>query len=136
MCLKSYGSYFGPSRMGELDFEDDDFRKFAGEYGTTTKRPRNLCWLSSEYLKRSAQLIQPTTVVVNHLDTLNWFAENGKTWSIYIDGKPMSFEDRAHTGRKLTNAGSMFLEAIAEITNCRKILYGIGPTSYDIRTYK
>lgn len=130
MCTKAWASYFGPVRMGQADFDDGPFRDFAGEYGTTTKRPRNLAWLDTGVLKRAAQHIQPTTLVVNHLDTLGWFSEHGKEWFLRIDGeRSMGFSDRAWANEKLTSQGAMFLDALKEAVGVRKVLVGVGPYS-------
>ncbi len=134
LVLKSYGSYFGPERM-RGHFEDDDFRKFAGEYGTTTKRPRNLCWLDAERLRMVASVVRPTSIMVNCLDTLNWFAENGKTWSIMLDeGHSISFEDKAIVDGKLTRNGHMFINTLEEYCGAKVNYLGVGPKTEDIIT--
>ncbi len=136
MCLKAYNSYFGPMRM-KSDFDDDEFRQFAGEYGTTTGRPRNLSWLDTADVRRAAQLIQPTHLVVNHFDSLNWFAENGREWRLWVDGEmSMGFSDKAWVNSKLTRQGAMFLDALKDAAKVRKIFIGTGPKSSDIIEYR
>jgi adenylosuccinate synthase len=115
------------------DFEDNEFRKYAGEFGTTTGRPRNLCWLEGMLLRRMASLVRPTSIMLNRLDTLNWFAENGKTWSIVLDdGHILSFDDKAIVDGKLTNAGNLFIETIEKYTGASVSLIGTGPRHTDI----
>lgn len=135
MCIKAYGSYFGPKRMGDLDFEDDDFRKFAGEYGTTTKRPRNLYWLDIEQIKRNAQLIKPTTLVINHIDSLNYFANNNKHWKIFDYHKQYGFTNDSFINNKLTGDGHKFVKMLKKAAKVQKVLLGYGPLTYDIKKY-
>ena len=133
MVLKTYGSYFGPLRMGAADFNDDDFRKYAREYGTTTHRPRNLCWLDGLKLKKAASHIRPSMIALNRLDTLNWFAENNKQWSIMLDdGHSMTFDDRAFVDGRLTNSGALFVEVIEDYVGAPVKLLGVGPKHSDI----
>lgn len=132
MVLKAYGSYFGPKRM-RGHFEDDDFRNFAGEYGTTSGRPRNLCWLDAERLRVVSSVVRPTSIMVNCLDSLNWFAENRKTWSIMLDeGHSISFEDRVIVDGKLTKNGHMFINTLEEYCDAKVNYLGIGPKTKDL----
>jgi adenylosuccinate synthase len=131
MVLKCYGSYFGPQRE-QGDFEDDEFRDFAGEYGTTTKRPRNLCWLDAEKIRKVASLVRPTCIMLNCVDRLDWFTEHGKTWSLVIDGQRINFEDRPMVNGKLTTAGTIFVETIEEYAGAPVKFLGVGPKHDDI----
>jgi adenylosuccinate synthase len=133
MVLKSYGTYFGNQDIPGK-FEDNDFIEFAGEYGTTTKRPRKLCWMDTDLLRRMASLIKPTCIMVNRMDTLNWFAKNNKEWKLIVEGeKELAFTDRAviDNGR-LTNQANMFLETIEETCGAPVKYVGTGPQSSDI----
>jgi adenylosuccinate synthase len=131
MVLKAYGSYFGPSRMAG-DFEDNEFRKHAGEFGTTTGRPRNLCWLEGRLLRKAASLIRPSYIMLNRLDTLNWFAENGKKWGFLLDdGHLLSFSEKAIVKGNLTAAGALFVEMIESYTKAPVSLIGTGPKHTD-----
>ena len=137
MVLKTYGSYFGPIRY-RGNFEDAEFRKFAGEYGTTTKRPRNLCWLDADLLRRAASFIRPTTIMLNHLDTIMWFAEHGKKWGMVIDDEQfLTFDDvpltRTLSGSyNLTKSGSLFVETIEEYCGAKVGYIGVGPSFTDV----
>lgn len=133
MVLKTYGSYFGYQNMpGEMR-GTHAFRDFAGEYGTTTKRPRKLCWLDTLMLRKASNLIQPDVVFLNRFDTLNWFPENNQVWKLYIDGGEefLYFEDRAVDNGKITNAGQLFIEAIEEACSAPVGYIGVGPKPED-----
>jgi adenylosuccinate synthase len=132
MVLKAYGSYFGPLREAG-DFEDDDFRQFAGEFGTTTKRPRNLSWLDMRQVQRVASLVRPTSIMLNCLDLLDYFPEHGKPWSVIIDDENrIEFEDKPIVDGKLTSAGALFVETIEEYTNAPVTFLGVGPKHSDV----
>ncbi len=133
MVLKPYGSYFGPLR--ELgDFEDNEFRKFAGEFGTTTNRPRNLCWLDIDKIQKVASLTKPTAIMINCMDKLDWFIEHGKPWCLVTDnsGQKIEFHDRPIVKGKLTRAGTHFIKIIEEMTDAPVKFLGVGPRHDDI----
>jgi adenylosuccinate synthase len=132
MVLKAYGSYFGPTREAG-HFEDDNFRQFAGEYGTTTKRPRNLSWLDMRQVQRSASLTRPTCIMLNCLDKLDYFPKHGKKWAIIIDNEQrVEFDDAPMANGKLTQAGAFFVETIEEYARAPVKFLGIGPKHTDI----
>lgn len=132
LVLKAYGSYFGPTRVPGT-FEDNDFRAYAGEFGTTTGRPRNLCWLHGDYLKRVASLARPSAIMLNRLDTLNWFAENGKPWKFILeDGHEITFTDKAIVDGKLTHNGNLFVGMIEAYAGAHVSIIGTGPKHTDI----
>jgi len=131
LVLKSYGSFFGEQNIAG-QFDDEDFRKFAGEYGTTTKRPRKLAWLDTGLLKRVSSVVRPTAIAINRMDTINWFGENNKPWDIVIDGEQhISFTDKAYDGR-LTAQGAMFIDTISEACDAPVRYLGVGPELTDI----
>jgi adenylosuccinate synthase len=112
MVLKPYGSYFGPPRE-RGDFEDDDFRKFAGEFGTT--------------------MVRPSCIMLNCMDKLDYFSEHGKKWSLIIDDEnKIDFEDKPMVDGKLTTAGALFVETIEEYTRAPVKFLGVGPKHDDI----
>lgn len=132
MVLKAYGSYFGPQRE-RGHFEDDDFRQFAGEFGTTTKRPRNLCWLDVEQIRKVASLVRPTAIMLNCMDKLDWFTEHGKPWSLLIDdGQKIDFDDKPIVNGRLTTAGTLYVETIEEYAGAPVKFLGVGPQHSDI----
>jgi adenylosuccinate synthase len=132
MVLKAYGSYFGPEREAG-HFEDDDFRQFAGEYGTTTKRPRNLSWLDMRQIQKVAQLVQPTAIMLNCMDRLDYFARHGKKWAVVLDDESrIEFDDAAIVNGKLTQVGSLFVETIEEYAQAPVKFLGVGPKHDDI----
>jgi adenylosuccinate synthase len=132
MVLKVYGSYFGPKRE-RGDFESEDFRKFAGEFGTTTGRPRNLCWLDAEHIQKVASLVQPTSIMLNCMDRLDWFADNHWNWKLVIDDThTLQFEDKPIVDGKLTTAGALFVETIEEYAKAPVKFMGVGPRHEDV----
>jgi adenylosuccinate synthase len=132
MVLKCYGSYFGPEREAG-HFEDDEFREFAGEFGTTTKRPRNLSWLDARNLQRAASVVRPTSIMLNCVDLLDYFPKHGKKWSILIDdNQKIDFSDVPMTNGKLTQAGALFIETIEEYAGAPVKFLGVGPKHDDI----
>ena len=132
MVLKVYGSYFGPQRE-RGDFDNPEFRDYAGEYGTTTGRPRNLCWLDAEKLRRVASLVKPTAIMLNCVDRLNWFAEQQLHWKLVLDDEHMlEFSDPAIYNMTLTNAGQMFVETIEEYCDAPVKFLGVGPKHDDV----
>jgi len=132
MVLKPYGSYFGPKREAG-DFENDEFREFAGEFGTTTGRPRNLCWLDAEQIRKAAALTRPNAIMVNCMDKLNWFAKHGKQWSIILDDEHrIDFDDYAMIDGKLTTEGALFIETIEEYARASVKFLGVGPKHDDV----
>lgn len=132
MVLKAYGSYFGPLRE-RGDFEDNEFREFAQEFGTTTNRPRNLCWLDMEQIRKTASLVRPTCIMVNCMDRLNWFPAYRKQWSLIIDSdNRIDFDDYAVVNGKLTASGALFIETIEEYAGASVKYLGVGPKHDDV----
>lgn len=130
MTIKAYGSYFGQQEFSSA-FDDNDFRKYAGEFGTTTGRPRKLCWLNQIDISRYAKLIRPTHIFLNRLDTLNWFSTNGKKWKMFVDKEhSVDFSDLAYDG-KITQQGQMFIDMIKEATGASVAYLGVGPKVED-----
>ena len=132
MVLKTYGSYFGPPRE-RGDFEDNEFREFAEEFGTTTGRPRNLSWCDVEQIRKVASLTRPNAIMLNCMDRLNWFTEHGKQWSLIIDDdNRIDFDDYAIVDGQLTTAGALYVETIEEYAQAPVTFLGVGPRHEDI----
>lgn len=71
--VKAYGSYVGTNQ----DFPDIDdkqlneqLRQLGQEFGATTGRPRRLCWLDLDRIKKATMINGPTKLAITRMDTL------------------------------------------------------------------
>jgi adenylosuccinate synthase len=131
MCMKPYVSYFGKQALHP--FEEPDFRTYAGEFGSTTKRPRKLSWLDLRWLEQWTSLVRPTHLVINHFDTINWFSHHNKAFYLHDKaGDTTAILQEVWKDGKITHAGSYLVDMIQDVVEADKVYVGIGPKKEDI----
>jgi adenylosuccinate synthase len=135
LVLKSYNSLMSPAPIeGEIKC-NERFIKAAGEFGTTTGRPRRVGWLDTNLLKHSIRINRPTAIFLNRLDTLNWFINNDMQYSLQSGSYTHASYDRMAVdlyNKTITRSGEHFILEIEKITGVKVKYVGIGPKETDV----
>lgn len=67
---KAYDTYVGAKQFQAGDPVFNVIREIGGEYGATTGRPRQCCWLDINLLKKAININGVDTVIINKVDIL------------------------------------------------------------------
>ena len=88
--VKAYANRVGNGKMPHelFDGEGSEIRESGEEYGSTTKRPRRIAWLSKDLLRRSHMLNGYTGINIIGLNVLSGLSEI----KFYVDGEPVNMK--------------------------------------------